>query len=191
MDLASRKDALRARQRLRGRPAPAAARAAGAAAARRVAELPAFAGAGRIALYAALADEIPTRPLFDLARGGGLAVSFPRVEGEELVFAEVERWEDLVPGRYGVRQPHPQAPRCGPGRLIVVPGVAFDGHGRRLGRGRGYYDRTLAAAEARGALRVGLAYEAQIVEAVPVEPHDQPVDVVVTECGIHGPGGSG
>jgi 5-formyltetrahydrofolate cyclo-ligase len=156
-----------------------------------VAELPAFAGAGRIALYAALSDELPTRPLFDLAHGGGLAVSFPRVEGEALVFAEVARWEDLVRGRYGVRQPHPQAPRCGPGRLIVVPGLAFDGHGRRLGRGGGYYDRALAAAEARGALRVGLAYEAQIVEAVPVEPHDQPVDVVVTECGVHGPGGSG
>ena len=69
--------------------------------------------------------------------------------------------------------------------------VACDGSGRRLGRGGGYYDRALAAAGARGVLRVGLAYEDQIVEAVPVEPHDQTLDVVVTECGIHGPGGSG
>ena len=191
MSLAERKAALRVRLHRRERPAPEAARAAGAAAARRVAELPAFAGADRIALYAALPDELPTRPLFELARERGLVVCFPRVEGPDLVFARVGCWEDLVPGRYGVLVPAPEAPRCAPGSFWVVPGVAFDREGRRLGRGGGHYDRALAAGEARGALRVGLAYEAQVVEAVPVAPHDQPVDVVVTECGTYGPGGSG
>ncbi len=69
--------------------------------------------------------------------------------------------------------------------LIAVPGVAFDASGRRLGRGGGYYDATLAQLPA-GAVRVGLAFEVQIVPSVPDEQHDATLDTVVTERMIYG-----
>jgi 5-formyltetrahydrofolate cyclo-ligase len=67
--------------------------------------------------------------------------------------------------------------------LVVVPGVAFDAEGRRLGRGGGYYDATLALLP-RGAARLGVAFEIQVVPAVPEEPHDVRLDGVVTEARV-------
>ena len=67
--------------------------------------------------------------------------------------------------------------------LVVVPGVAFDAAGRRLGRGRGHYDATLAGLPA-GAARIGLAFELQLVPEIPEEPHDVRLDAVVTEARV-------
>jgi 5-formyltetrahydrofolate cyclo-ligase len=81
-----------------------------------------------------------------------------------------------------VREPPPDLPAVPLSEieLVLVPGVAFDGSGRRLGRGRGHYDATLAALSP-AAVRIGLAFELQIVAAVPCEPHDMPLDAIVTE----------
>jgi 5-formyltetrahydrofolate cyclo-ligase len=101
-----------------------------------------------------------------------------------MTFAHADRIESLVPGRYGVREPAPSAPSeaLGPDVLVLVPGVAFDATGGRLGRGMGLWDRALA--EERGAVVVGVGYELQWVERVPREPHDRLVSAVLTEAGI-------
>jgi 5-formyltetrahydrofolate cyclo-ligase len=72
---------------------------------------------------------------------------------------------------------------------VLVPGLAFDADGHRLGYGLGYYDRTITALrEAGDLLAIGVAYAAQLIEAVPREDHDQPLDLIVTENGIFVPG---
>jgi 5-formyltetrahydrofolate cyclo-ligase len=88
---------------------------------------------------------------------------------------------DLVAGALGGREPPPSAPAVPPAEidLVLVPGVGFDPSGRRIGRGRGHYDATLAALPR--ATAVGLAFEAQVVPEVPAEAHDARLAAVVTE----------
>jgi len=99
-------------------------------------------------------------------------------------FGSVDRVESLVPGRYGVREPPATSPieMLGPDVLVLVPGVAFDESGGRLGRGAGLWDRALA--DARGAVIFGVGYELQIIDTVPRDEHDRPVDALLTEAGI-------
>jgi 5-formyltetrahydrofolate cyclo-ligase len=113
----------------------------------------------------------------------GIAL-MPRCAAGRLEFAPVERWEDLRPGRYGVLEPASEALVLGPADLVVVPGLAFDLAGHRLGRGAGYYDRTFAGRSRRPRL-VGFAHAFQLLDAVPHGAGDCAVDAVVTEAGIH------
>jgi 5-formyltetrahydrofolate cyclo-ligase len=101
-----------------------------------------------------------------------------------MVFASCDRVESLVPGRYGVREPAASIPgeALGADVLILVPGVAFDLRGGRLGRGGGVWDRALV--ETHGAPVFGVGYDLQIVDRVPGEAHDRPVDALLTETGI-------
>ena len=141
--------------------------------------------ASRVALYSALPDELPTGPLHQAARVRGLPVLWPRILGERLEFALCEEGV-LVPGRFGVLAPPARCPACGlvQGDLVIVPALAFDASGRRLGRGGGYYDRVLADLPAR-ASSVAIGYDFQQVDAVPAEDHDVAVSMVVTDAGIH------
>jgi len=142
-----------------------------------------FGSARTVALYSPLGSEIDPGSISARAAATGKRVLYPRVVPNErrLVFAACPP-EDLVAGPLGTREPPPQAPTVPLASidLVVVPGLAFDSAGRRLGRGRGFYDTTLAAL-GQGTLRVGLAFELQIIPVVPHEPHDSPLDVVVTE----------
>jgi 5-formyltetrahydrofolate cyclo-ligase len=94
----------------------------------------------------------------------------------------------LVTGAYGIREPAPDWPLVEPAAvdLVVVPGVAFDRHGTRLGYGGGYYDRMLPTIRAGNpaAALVGLAYGFQVVADLPGDPHDVPVDAIATEAGL-------
>lgn len=161
-----------------------------AACARRAAEgvlaLAELATAPQVALYAAVAGELPTRPLFEAVRATGKRCLLPAVVGlgQPLVFRIAERWEDLVPGRYGVPEPRADSEALAPGPddLAVVPGLAFDVDGRRLGTGAGHYDRTFPPGRP-APLLVGFAFDLQRVERVPSAPHDRAMDVVVTERG--------
>ena len=140
--------------------------------------------ARRVAIYAALPDEIPTRPLFEALARAGTPRLLPRVApGGLLVFALVECWEDLHPGGYGVLEPPEAAPEYEPGDgdVVVVPGVAFDRAGRRLGRGKGTYDRAFPPSDRPQPWLFGMACEAQIVESVPTDSHDRAMDAIVTE----------
>ena len=130
---------------------PPDAKLAEAAAAILVA-MPAFESARAVALYAALPEELSTRPIHRAAGEAGKRSLLPRTcEDGRLEFAEVPCWEDLRPGRYGVLEPPADALvlELSDVDLVVVPGVAFDRLGGRLGRGGGHYDCALAAARAR------------------------------------------
>lgn len=159
-------------------------RAAGQLAAERLAEAPEFRERARLVLYAALPDELPTGPLYEIARASGKILLWPRMAGRgRLEFAPCRRWEDLIPERYGVLVPPPErdSVELGPEDLLLVPGVAFDLRGGRLGRGGGYFDRALGEIGEGGPLFLGVGFEFQLVEEVPREPHDRAVDAVLTE----------
>jgi 5-formyltetrahydrofolate cyclo-ligase len=140
--------------------------------------------AKRIALYAALPYELPTRPLFDAVVEKGGAALLPRTaDPPGLEFFAVEHWEDLRPGAFGVLEPQNDgAAVClMPGDLVVVPGVAFDEDGYRLGHGKGYYDRAFATELGDVPTLVGFGYEFQIVDAVPHDHRDRQMDAIVTD----------
>jgi 5-formyltetrahydrofolate cyclo-ligase len=158
------------------------ARRAGCAVARRLLDLPEIERIARVALYASLRDELPTRPIFDELHGRGLPTLFPRSLPDGLLgFVAVERWEDLVAGRYGVPEPEGPGLLLGVDDLVVVPGLAFDGAGRRLGRGAGWYDRTFPVGMQGAPLLVGVGFAFQRVDLVPAGATDRGMDVVVTD----------
>ena len=136
-------------------------------------------------LFASIAGEISTRPVLDCARAAGRRLLWPRVNPQgELEFAACPGWEALRPGRYGVLEPPAElaAEPLGPDVLVLVPGLAFDRTGGRLGRGGGHYDRALA--RRRGARSFGTGFAFQVVEELPLEPWDARVDALLTEEGI-------
>jgi 5-formyltetrahydrofolate cyclo-ligase len=141
------------------------------------------AGPGRCwALFASLRSEIWMRPMFQAIRGAGGVPLVPRVRGPRLEFVAVRDWADLRAGSFGVPQPfagrHPR--RLAPADVVVLPGLAFDRMGRRLGRGHGFYDRTFASAEPTPLL-IGACYDFQLLDRVPHGSHDRRVDAIVTE----------
>jgi 5-formyltetrahydrofolate cyclo-ligase len=169
---------------LRKDVSPADSARAGQAAAGALMDLELVARAERIALYAALPYEIPTRPLFEAFVEKRGAVLLPRTtEPLGLEFFAVECWDALRPGAFGVLEPETDgAPvRLMPGDLVVVPGVAFDDDGYRLGHGKGYYDRAFATELGDAPTLVGFGYEFQVVDAVPHDHRDRQVDIIVTD----------
>ena len=160
--------ALDSRQRLRASAAIFSA----------VERLPEFRAARTVAVFAALPDEPATDEV--LARWASTRrVVLPRVEGDAMRFYAC-RPDALVFGAFGILEPQGERP-CPAGEidLVVCPGVAFTADGRRLGRGRGYYDRYLGDPAFRG-FRVGVCYAHQLVDGLPVEPHDVRMDRVIT-----------
>lgn len=130
-------------------------------------------------LYAPLAGEVDTAPIDRMLRARGGLVAYPRAgDGGEL-HLHFARPGELQPGRFAIREPNASAPPLDPARLdlVLVPGLAFDRFGHRLGFGRGYYDTLLARAPR--ALRIGAAFDWQLQPRVPVEPHDQRLDLVI------------
>jgi len=162
------------------RPVEARA-AAGLALARHA--LAAWSGVGSVAAYASFGTEPPTRPMLDALAAAGVDVLLPVVTGDALDWAAY-RPEAMVPGELGI--PEPAGARLGAGavahcEVVVVPALAVDRAGHRLGRGRGYYDRALAAVTAPV---VAVGYDEELVEAVPVEPHDRSVDGMLRPAGL-------
>lgn len=133
--------------------------------------------AGPVALFASLRDEIDTQPLDAALRDARIPRAFPMVSLDELVFIQLHddvSMEQLERGVLGVPTPRTD---MGPAvaatafAAIVVPGLAFDTRGGRLGRGRGYYDRFLANVDRARA--VGLLHDEQLVVGLPLEAHDE------------------
>lgn len=142
--------------------------------------LPLTVAAGRLAAYVSVGSEPSTRPLLDALAGRSvlLPVLLP---GGELDWADAAA--GLVPGPGGLLEP--AGPRLGPGAarvcdLVLVPALAVDRGGVRLGRGGGSYDRALSGARGRV---VALLHDGELVDALPAEPHDVPVHAVVTPSG--------
>jgi len=142
---------------------------------------------GAVAAYLPIRSEVDTALLIALLRADGRSVGVPAIRGKALEFRLVEDDALLEPQGFGTRAPGEGAARIEP-TVILAPLLAFDAAGGRLGYGRGFYDRAIETARARGPVLVmGLAFDAQAVERVPFLAHDQPLDAVVTESGVRVP----
>jgi 5-formyltetrahydrofolate cyclo-ligase len=141
--------------------------------------LPVIVRARTIAVYAPVHGELSPAPAVRVLRERGARLAYPRVVAADRTLAF-----HLATGTYGIREPAVAASRVAPGEIDVylVPGLAFDDSGTRLGWGRGYYDRTLAADG--HAARVGFCYQCQVVPMVPSNDDDLPVHYIVTEAGV-------
>ncbi len=162
------------------RMSPAAVGTASESIRQSIPSLPRWQDARVVAAYAALPGEPDLRPLDWV---GDRTVLLPRVDGEDLVFHAVSNANQLKSGTFGVMEPDPaKCPAFDPREadIIFVPGLAFSAEGLRLGRGRGFYDRLLAALPA-DILRVGVCFAEQIMADLPSEPHDEEVDVVLSQ----------
>lgn len=130
-----------------------------------------------------LKSEIDPLPLMRRLAAAGAGLALPVVAGKGLPLI-MHAWDlgaPLVSGIWGIREPMPDAPAVDPD-VVIVPLLAFDRHGHRLGYGAGYYDLTLTALRAkRPILAIGIGYAMQEVAAVPITPRDARLDLVLTE----------
>lgn len=133
-----------------------------------------------IGLYWAVRGEVPTRGIFQRLTREGVSVCLPRLDLEGLEFAGVRSEADLSAGAWGILAPDPKLPVVPVDRLgaILIPGVAFDLRGGRLGWGKGYFDRLLRGYHGK---RWALAYDFQVLEKIPTDAHDEGVDGIFTE----------
>lgn len=150
--------------------------------------LPVFRDTNHLFIYCNYHSEVETTELIRRCLRAGKTVSVPLTRPDQSRMAAVAITDpdaDLAPGYKGIPEP---LPALIPSRLlpletieiVVVPGAVFDRQGYRLGYGGGYYDRFLSGAAAQ-ARRIGLAFSLQVVERLPVFPHDIPMDIVITE----------
>ncbi|MHB1185107.1 MAG: 5-formyltetrahydrofolate cyclo-ligase [Desulfobulbia bacterium] len=151
----------------------------------RLLALPEFAGARHVFAYVSFRSEVETLNLIAHCLDTGVTVSVPLTLVQEhrlLPYAITDPGRDLVPGYCSIPEPLQTLPLVDPGAIevVVTPGSVFDAQGGRLGYGGGYYDRFLHTA-APQALRIGLAFDLQVVEAVPLESHDEQLDYLITE----------
>ena len=140
-----------------------------------------FHGAERLALYSPIHNEVATDAVALRAIALGKTLVYPRIKGDALEFVKVVTLSDLTPGAFGVPEPRgSHLVAVEELDLIVVPGVVFDRIGHRLGYGRGFYDRALSACR-KDCLKVGFAYDTQLVESLPATEHDKTLSVLLTE----------
>ncbi|RAI03695.1 5-formyltetrahydrofolate cyclo-ligase [Acuticoccus sediminis] len=164
---------LRTTAMLRRQEAARTVRGAGAAIAARADELP---GAAIVSGYLPIRDEIDPRPLM-AALGSTAQIALPKIEDGRMRFVVMGEGDRLVSGRFGLTEPSGGAEVVPD--LVLVPLLAFTRTGGRLGYGAGHYDRWLG--EHPGRRTVGLAYAAQELPELPIEPHDHPLDAILTE----------
>lgn len=124
------------------------------------------------------------REIFSRSLGSGKEAYFPRVSGTGLTFHRVLDLNELKPGKFGIPEPDSSSLSIAPEDLdlILIPGIAFDGSGRRLGYGKGYYDRLLVNVPLNR--RAALAYSLQMSDSLPSGETDLSAGLVVTESGI-------
>ena len=156
---------------------------------KRVLGLEAYRRAKLVHTYASSKEnEVDTRALIGtcLAQSKRVAVPVVMPGTRTLAHALIGGLDQLVAGLWGLEQPDPAEATWLPAEaqidLVVVPGLAFDRRGQRIGWGGGYYDRFLAQVQA---VKIGLCYDALVLDCIPGEPHDVPVDMVVAETAIY------
>lgn len=167
-----------------------------AAASRRIAEralaLPELQAGGIVAGYWPIRSEVDPRPLLEALDARGVPLALPVVAHPTLLFRRWRPGELLAKSSFGTFEPSEHAPAVTPA-ILLMPLARFDRAGNRIGYGKGHYDRAIAAIEGAddaGAARVrdvrllavGLAFAVQEAHTIPVEPHDRPLDLVVTEA---------
>ncbi len=147
----------------------------------RLSRLEEFVGADRILVYNSLPDEISTVALLERHEGCH-RLFLPRVNGDDLDILPYDAGR-ICTGAFNIGEPVGDD-KVDPSAidLVVVPAVAYDRHCNRVGRGKGYYDRLLSRMHA---VTIGICYDCQLVDSIDTEPHDRPVDIVVTPSGIY------
>ena len=132
-----------------------------------------------VAAYAGTGGEPPTRALIDGLADAGVRVLLPIIDGDHLRWATYQGWRSLQPASFGIPQPSvDDDQQLAAADSVIAPALAVDRSGHRLGRGRGYYDRALR--EVDPAAVVAIVFDDEVVDAVPVDPHDRPVGAVLT-----------
>ena len=157
----------------------------------RLAALPEFVAARAVMFYIDMRHEVRTQPLLPSVWQQGKRIVVPYCVGDRLKLFILQSMDELAVDTFGILEPKPELrdrldrkPDVSTIDLIVVPGVAFDRRGGRVGHGRGYYDKLLDRVRPDTTL-AALAFECQLFPAVPVEPHDVAMDVVITEEAVY------
>ncbi|MEW6053058.1 MAG: 5-formyltetrahydrofolate cyclo-ligase [Nitrospirota bacterium] len=144
-----------------------------------------FSSSDTVCLYAAFRSEVATSELLKASMADGKKVLLPKVDrdGHTLKLYEIRDMKELQAGFMGIPEPSPSDNRLASideVDVVVIPGAAFDYSGNRLGYGEGYYDILLSGKKGKVTI-IALAYEEQIVDALPAEDHDVKVDIIVTD----------
>ncbi|KAB2951854.1 5-formyltetrahydrofolate cyclo-ligase [Heliorestis acidaminivorans] len=144
-----------------------------------------FQEARTVMAYSSFRQEVMTKALLELAWQEGKRVLIPLCQPSDskIIPCQIDSFDDLVEGTWGILEPSPEKLNpLSPAEidLVLVPALAFDLQGHRLGYGAGYYDRFLPQLQEK-AVKIGLAYELQIIEKLFPEDHDIPVDSIITE----------
>lgn len=141
-------------------------------------KLPEFTNSEWIYAYIACRNELETADIISWCLSHGKHVAVPKVYGEIMYFYEITSLSDCIPGAFGILEPsgNPED-RITASGFMLVPGLAFDKRGNRLGYGGGFYDRYLASHD--GIITAALGYDFQIVENVPAEQHDKKMDYLI------------
>ncbi len=157
--------------------------------ARTVLALPAVVDATTVMAFASFGSEVDTGPIIEGLARDRRRVVLPRVEGRAIVPVSYRSGDPVMASSLGAVEPADGEP-VGPEEIdvVIVPGLAFDRSGHRVGYGRGFYDRFLGLLRPH-ALTVGICFSVQLVEDVPHGRGDRPVDLVVTERGLNGESG--
>ncbi|MCA9217137.1 MAG: 5-formyltetrahydrofolate cyclo-ligase [Planctomycetales bacterium] len=153
---------------------------------KRVSALSVFANADRIAFYVDVRDEVRTQEALTAElRSGNREISLPYCDGDDLRLVRLDSFDELAVGRFGILEPNDRLKQdlersvmISTIDAILVPGVAFDREGNRLGYGAGFYDRLLANSDVT---KIGLAYECQVFDCIQAERFDIQMDYVCTE----------
>jgi 5-formyltetrahydrofolate cyclo-ligase len=158
----------------------------------RIAALPQYANAGTLMLYVDTDNEVRTRWFFTTIWDQRKQIVVPYCDGDQLALFRLERLDELSPGAMRILEPKRELRGLANRRavpadldLIIVPGVAFDRLGGRIGHGKGYYDRLLTQVRP-DAVTVGICFECQLFPEAPRSAHDVPMDLVVTEDAVYG-----
>jgi 5-formyltetrahydrofolate cyclo-ligase len=140
-----------------------------------------FQSAKVVGAYFAFGSEVATELIIERAKMLGKKIALPRVEEDKITFYELSSTKSLIRGRFGIMEPPPYG-HMDEIDLLVVPGIAFDKKGNRLGYGKGFYDRLLSG---KRTFSIGLAYSFQLLENLPHHRYDKRLDAIASEDGIH------
>lgn len=138
-----------------------------------------YQNASLIYIYMEFKNEVITKSIIENAHQTGKKVAIPKIIHNEMCFYYLEEGQDVKEGFFGIREPKTTKRVTDREGIMIVPGIAFDEYGYRIGYGKGYYDRFLH--ENQVSKKVSLALELQMIEKVPYDKYDIPMDMIITE----------